>query len=43
MNVKIYKDILSAHLIGNKIEVDLCKMVIGYHAEELFHRCAVEW
>ena len=42
MNVKIYKDILSAQLIGNKIEVDLCKTVIGYHEEELSHRCAVK-
>ena len=42
MNVKIYKDILSAQLIGNKIEVDLCKTVTGYHAEELSHRCAVK-
>ena len=37
MNVKIYKDILSAQLIGNKIEVDLCKMVTGYRIEELSH------
>ena len=42
MNAKIYKDILSTQLIGNKIDVDLCKMVIGYHAEELSHRCVVE-
>ena len=36
------KDILSAQLIGNKIEVDLCKTVIGYCAEELSHRCTVK-
>ena len=42
MNVKIYKDILSSQLIGNKIEVDLCKTVTGYHVEELSHRCVVE-
>ena len=42
MNVKIYKDILSAQLIGNKIEVDLCKTVTGYHKEELSHKCAVK-
>ena len=42
MNVNIYKDILSAQLIGNKIEVDLCKMVTGYSAEDLSHRCAVK-
>ena len=42
MNVNIYKDILSAQLIGNKIEVDLCRMVTGYHAEELSHRYVVE-
>ena len=35
MNVKIYKDILSAQLIGNKIEVDLCKTVTGYHARRV--------
>ena len=42
MNVKIYKDILSAQLIGNKIEVDLCKTVTGYRAEELSRRCVVK-
>ena len=42
MNAKIYKDILSTQLIGNKIGVDLCKMVTGYCAEELFQKCAVE-
>ena len=42
MNVKIYKDILSAQLIGNKIEVDLCETVIGYHAEELSYRCTIK-
>ena len=42
MNEKIYKDILSVELIGNKIEVDLCKMVIDYCAEELSHRCIVK-
>ena len=42
MNVKIYKDILSAQLIGNKIEVDLCKTVTGYRVEELSHICVVK-